>query len=93
MPLEIWRTSGGMPIYAVMFLALQRFLFAFEIANCETQTRGRINTNLLAAATLQSALSGFRRGQDQMPEEKPETKILSEYRGTMFRGAAIGPWG
>lgn len=26
-----------------------------------------------------------------MPEEKPETKTLSEYRDTMFRGAATGP--
>lgn len=26
-----------------------------------------------------------------MPEEKPETKTLSEYRDAMFRGAATGP--
>lgn len=38
---------------AVMLLALLRFfLFAFEIANRRKQTRGRINTNLLAAAVL-----------------------------------------
>lgn len=69
-------------------------LFRWNGSPCHVcLTWGEINSNLLAAADLTSALPGSSRWWSQMPEEKPQSESLSGLTDREFGGATSGPQG